>query len=123
MSKGDFQLIRGDDAIIPWEIKLANGTPVDLTGCTAFITLKPELTDDLTDSTAVIKCKVYPITNPTLGKVNFPLSSDSGADASTYDTIPGNYFYDVQIKTGTGLIFSQGWRKCSVVADVTRRIT
>ncbi len=123
MASGDFTLIRGDDAIISWEIKLANGTPIDLTGCTGFLTIKPELTDDLTDSTAILKVTVPSIDDPTSGHIDFPITSADGEENSSYDIEPGNYFYDVQVKTDTDLIYSQGWRKCSVNPDVTRRTT
>ncbi len=110
----DITLIRGDTSSIDFQLT-DNNTPVDLTGATVFFTAKPALTNDTTDSTAVIEVEVTTHTDPINGKTVIPLSS------TDTDITPGIYYYDIQIKRDTNIITSIRARKLEVVADVTRR--
>lgn len=108
----DIFLIRGDTGSINFSLP---GT--DITGGTVFFTAKPALTDDDTDSTAVIEIEVTDFSDPTNGTCVIPLSS---ADT---DVAPATYYYDIQVKLQSGTIVSIPARKLVVVADVTRRTT
>lgn len=112
--KPDIKIIRGDSASIAFEFTEA-GSPADLTGAIVFFTAKPELTDDVTDSSAVIAVEVTDPTDPTNGKTIIPLTDDDT------DVAPGIYWYDIQVKRSDGTIASIPARKLEIVADVTRR--
>lgn len=106
----DIKLIRGDTSSIDFSMP-----GVDFTGAYIFFTAKPALTDDPTDSTAVIEVEVSSFDDPTSGRAVIPLSS------SDTDVTPGDYYYDIQVKKADGSILSIPARKLTVVADVTRR--
>lgn len=112
--KPDITLIRGDTASITFEFS-EGGASSDLTGATVFFTAKPDLTNDVTDTTAVIAVEVTSHTEPTEGRTVIPLSDDDT------DVTPGIYWYDIQVKRVDGSIVSIPARKLEVVADVTRR--
>jgi hypothetical protein len=111
----DISLIRGDSSSIGFEITEDN-TPVDLTGSTVFFTVKPALTDDVTDTTAVIAIEVTNHTDPTNGKTSIPLAP------TDTNVVPGDYYYDIQIKHQNGTVTSIPARRLTVSADVTRRV-
>lgn len=114
--KPDINLIRGDSSSIAFEFT-EGGTASDLTGATVFFTAKPALTNDTTDSTAVIEVEVTSHTDPTAGKTVIPLSS------TDTDVTPGIYFYDIQVIRADDTVVSIPARKLEVFADVTRRTT
>lgn len=114
--KVDLIIIRGDTSSINFSLA-DNGEPVDLTDATVYFTAKPALTDDATDSTAVIAVEVTSHTDPTNGKTVIPLT------ATNTNVTPGEYFYDIQVKAADGTITSIPTRKMRVDADVTRRTT
>ena len=105
----DLFIIRGDTYSIGLRL-----SGLDLTGTTVFFTVKPELTDDAGDTTAVISVEVTDHDDPTNGHTIIPLS------ASDTEVDPGEYYYDIQVKDGD-TITSIPARKCKVYADVTRR--
>lgn len=109
--KPDLFIIRGDTVTIN---ALFSG--VDLTGTTVFFTAKPALTDDTTDTNAVIAVEVTSHDDPTNGHTIIELSS------TDTDVEPGDYYYDIQIKDGSE-ITSIPARKLRIYADVTRRIS
>ncbi len=114
MSKCDLTIIRGDNTDI--EFVLTNdGVAVDLTGSSVYFTAKPALTDDDNDSTAVIAVEVTVHTDPTNGKTVIKLYPEDT------DISAGTYYYDIQIKSSTGVITSIKHRQLEVIADVTRR--
>ncbi len=108
----DLFIIRGDSASIDFAIA---GT--DLTGATVYFTAKPALTDDATDTSAVITKEVTSHTDPTNGKTVIDL------DPSDTNVTPGIYYYDIQVKKASGAIVSIPARKLRIWADVTRRTT
>jgi hypothetical protein len=112
--KPDITLIRGDTSSIDFEFT-SSGSAIDLTGATVFFTAKPDLTNDTTDSTAVISVEVTSHTDPENGQTIIPLTDDDT------DVTPGIYLYDIQLKRADGTITSIPARKLEVVADVTRR--
>jgi hypothetical protein len=110
----DISLIRGDTSSITFELT-EGGTPSDLTGSTVFFTAKPALTNDITDTTAVIAIEVTNHSDPTNGITIIPLTS------SDTDVNPGLYYYDIQVKRQDNSIVSIPNRQLEVFADVTRR--
>jgi hypothetical protein len=114
--KPDINIIRGDTSSINFSLT-DDGSPVDLTGATVFFTAKPALTNDITDTSAVMSVEVTSHSNPTAGETVIPLSS------TDTDVTPGEYFYDIQVKRGDATIVSIPARKLEVFADVTRRTT
>lgn len=115
MGKCDLTIIRGDTEDIGFELK-NDGVAVDLTGSSVYFTAKPALTADNDDNTAVIQVEVISHTDPTNGITVIPLTP------SDTDVTPGTYYYDIQIKSATGVITSIKHRQLEVIADVTRRI-
>ncbi len=112
--KPDINIIRGDTSSIAFEFS-ESGVATDLTGATVFFTAKPALTNDTTDSTAVISVEVTSHSDPTAGKTIIPLTDDDT------DVTPGIYWYDIQVKKADGTITSIPARKLEIFADVTRR--
>lgn len=108
--RSDITLIRGDDSSIAFHID-----GVDLTGGTVFFTAKPLLDNETDDAAAVMEVSVSSFTDPTNGNATIPLSS------TVTNVSPGDYFYDIQVKTAAGKIISIPARKLTVVQDVTRR--
>jgi hypothetical protein len=108
----DIFIIRGDTTSINFTV-----AGVDLTGATVFFTVKPELTDDSTDTNAVITKEVTSHSDPTAGETVIEL------DSTDTDVEPGVYYYDIQIKRASGTILSIPARKLKIWADVTRRTT
>lgn len=115
-TKPDIQIIRGDSVSI--EVDVNEGTtPVDVTGLTVFFTAKPALTDDITDSTAVITKTVTSIEDPVNGVIYIQL------EPSDTNKTPGIYYYDIQFKDVDGVITSIPSGILEIVPDVTRRTT
>lgn len=108
----DIFIIRGDTASINLEVP-----EIDLTGCTVFFTAKAAFDDDVTDAAAVIAVETTSHTDPEAGETTINLSP---ADTTV---TPGIYYYDIQVKDGSGNITSIAARKLQIFADVTRRTT
>ena len=108
----DIFIIRGDSAAIGFAM-----ASTDLTGATVFFTAKPALTDDATDTNAVITKEVTSHTDTTNVRTSIDL------DPTDTDVEPGIYFYDIQVKSASGAIVSIPARKMRIWADVTRRTT
>jgi hypothetical protein len=106
--KPDLHIIRGDTVNIQFQVDM------DLTGTTVFFTVKPALTDDVGDTTAVISVEVASHDDPANGHTIIPLTADDT------NVTPGEYYYDIQIKNGSSIV-SIPARKCKIYADVTRR--
>jgi hypothetical protein len=109
--KPDLFLIRGDSYSIP-----VSFSGINLTGSTVFFTIKPALTNDADDTTAVLAIEVTSHDDPTNGHTIIPLTS------TDTEIEPGEYYYDIQIKNGA-TVTSIPARKVKIVADVTRRLT
>ena len=108
--KADLNILRGDS----YSISVNMG--MDLTGTTVFFTAKPALTDDATDTTAVISVEVTSHDDAANGVTTIALSP------TDTNVAPGEYYYDIQVKNGSD-ITSIAPRKLKVFADVTRRTT
>lgn len=106
--KPDLNLIRGDS----YSISVNLGR--DLTGATVFFTAKPALTNDTDDANAVIEKEVTVHDDAAAGQTTIALTP------SDTDVEPGEYYYDIQVKSGSDIV-STPVRKLKVYADVTRR--
>lgn len=126
--------IRGDSRLLLIPVYEADGvTPFNLTGCTVYYTLNASNTapDDGTDATAAIKKSVSSgfldvYTSPT---VNLPQASVPYIaqiqllNADTQPLVNETYYYDIQLKDGSGNISSLGQNTWSVQDDTTTRVT
>ena len=89
--------IKGDTYNLDVQILDANDIAIDLTGCTVFLTVKRNLQDS--DSLALISKTVTSHTSPTTGETSFSFS-DSDVN------FIGDFYYDIKIKSVSGLISS-----------------
>lgn len=92
--------VRSDDYNLDIQlIEIVDGeeSPIDLTGCTVFFTVKRNLVDP--DARALITSDVTSHTDPSTGLTSIPLT------ASQCDLV-GEFWYDVKIKFSTGVIKS-----------------
>lgn len=109
-------VIRGDSHTINLTITNA-GTAVNLTGYTVFFTVNAsESPSD--DTGAAIQKTVTSHSDPTNGKTVITL-----APADTSSLTPGTFWYDIQLKDGSGNITSFEKDKFILVSDITRRTT
>lgn len=111
---------RGDTRTLDIQINNSDGTPFNLTGCTVYFTLNSlqNPTDDGTDNTAALKTSTNSFSSPTSGLAVITLTN-----ALTQPLAAGDYWYDIQLKDGSGNITSLGANKFKVIDDITTRIT
>ena len=113
--------IRGDSRVLNIQVYNSDGvTPFNLTGCEVFFTLNTSSTptDDGTDATAALKKSTSSFTAPTTGLATITL-----LNTDTQPLVQGTYYYDIQLKDGSGNITSLAQNSWGVVDDVTTRIT
>lgn len=108
----DLCVTRGDSGQLDLTVKAADGTAYDLTGATLFLTVKAALAD--ADSAATVRKEVTVHDDATAGQSHFDLVP---ADSPT----AGKLYYDVQLKTATGEIYTLFGGRWTVLADVTTR--
>jgi hypothetical protein len=109
-------VIRGDTHTIDLTFR-ESGTAIDITGYTLFFTVNAS-NSPTTDSAAVIEKSVTSHLAPTLGQTRITL-----APSDTDSITPGTYYYDIQVKDGSGNITSLPKDKFIIVSDITRRTT
>lgn len=109
----DMQIIRRDDVAYDITFVDVDGDPINLTGATVFFTVKRKLTD--VDADAVIEKEITVFTTPLLGVATLNLTN------SETNIAPGDYFFDIQLKTVDGKIASSVAGKFFVLQDVTIR--
>lgn len=107
------EVIRGDDVIVFATFMDKDKNVIDITDSTVFLTVKKRLTDE--DEDALIKTDTSQHTEPALGMTEIHLSDENT------DIAPGEYFYDLQIKTADDKINSVRYGRFVVVTDITRR--
>ena len=107
--------IRGDDVQLNLAITDADGLPFDITGYTVFFTLKDNNSDD-DDTNALIEKEVTSHVDAELGETAIVLDN-----TDTDGIEPGTYFYDIQLKSPSGIITSFLSEKLQIIGDVTRR--
>jgi hypothetical protein len=103
---------RGDSGRLDVTVTQSDGTAYDLTGATLFLTVKNALTD--ADSAAVIRKEVTAHDAPLAGESHFEIATTDNATA-------GARFYDVQLVTDLGDVFTLFGGVWRVVGDVTIR--
>jgi hypothetical protein len=111
-SQADLCWTRGDSGRLDVTVKQSDGTAYDLTGATLFLTVKNALTD--ADSAAVVTKEVTVHDSATGGLSHFDLLTTDNATA-------GTRYYDVQLKTSSGDIYTLFGGLWKVLADVTTR--
>jgi hypothetical protein len=104
---------RGDSGRLDVTVTQSDGTAYDLTGSTLFLTVKNALTD--ADSAAVIRKEVTAHDAPEAGESHFEILTTDNATA-------GTRFYDVQLVTSVGDVFTLFGGFWKVVGDVTARV-
>lgn len=112
----DFEIIQGDDHAIQVTFKDEDGVAINITGYTVYFTVKKKPDADEDDSTAVLKKEVTSHTDPTNGITNIEI-----AKADTEDVEPRRYFYDLQLKDGSGKISSSKYGVLEIIPDITNR--
>lgn len=113
--------IRGDSRQLNIQVYESDGvTPFNLTGCEVFFTLNTSSTptDDGSDTTAALKISTTTFSSPSTGLAILQLTN-----TLTQPLIQGNYFYDIQLKDGSGNISSLAQNTFGVIDDITTRIT
>jgi hypothetical protein len=113
--KYGFTWPRGDSLPLNFEFTDTEGIPVNITGWTIFFTLKKNRGD--IDSAAILTRTIAPasLTDPVNGQTVFTI-----ADTET-DSLLGTYYWDAQLKTIDGLIYTIISGTITFLEDVTRR--
>jgi len=121
MQETNYTVYRGDtftERLVFTSID-SNGvvTPIDITGWTIFFTIKKSKTD--ADTSAVIRV--------TLSDDSFATSPELGialveVPASDLDDLLGMYYYDFQMKTLDGKVYTILEGTITFVADISRRV-
>lgn len=113
------QITRWDQYTVDFTIRDQDWEVVDLTGTEVRFTVRQKRTlNDDDDTTALIAKTIDEFETPLTGVVSIPFLS-----ADTADIIPGDYFYDIQVKFDNGDIISQPVSIFSITQDVTKDIS
>ena len=109
--------IRGDTRTISVTFTTNDGTPIDISGSSVFMTINA--TKDPTDDTsAVVLKEVTSHPDPVNGYTEITLDH-----ADTNLVTPGKYYYDVQLVQSDGVVVSLDSGRFTIKPDITRRIT
>jgi hypothetical protein len=111
-TSADLCWTRGDSGRLDVTVTQSDGTAYDLTDSTLFLTVKNALSD--ADSLATIRKEVTAHDAPTSGESHFDILTTDNATA-------GTRFYDVQLVTSAGDVFTLFGGIWKVVGDVTIR--
>jgi hypothetical protein len=109
----DITWFRGDTLPLTIRVKDSTGVAVDITGSTFFLTVKQNKED--LDANAVISENQATHDDPTNGVTSFTISN------TAMTLSPGEYFYDIQVKTALGRVRTILSGKFIIVTDITRR--
>lgn len=109
----DLRVKRGDSKSYTLTFLDGEENAVDITDWKIYFTVKEKITD--TDDNAKIKKDVTSHTSPTAGKTQISLLS---TDTSI---TPGNYIYDIQLKTDTGEVKTVMEGNFVIMKDVSQR--
>lgn len=113
--KYGFSWPRGDSLPLNFEFTDTEGVAVNITGWTIFFTLKKNKGD--IDNAAILTRTITPanLTDPINGQTVFTMS------AAETDALLGTYYWDAQLKTADGLIYTIISGTITFLEDVTRR--
>lgn len=119
----DYSMYRGDSLILDIEVKQGD-VAVDLTDSKVWMTAKKNYTD--ADDKAVFQITTpddIELTAPLLGKARIvvPAAETIGLTYPT-GTLQTKLFYDIQVKTVTGIVQTVAVGQLIVNEDVTRAI-
>lgn len=114
--KEDIEVTRGDDK--RWSLLLTkrDSTPHNITDWIVFFTVKSVLTDP--DANAKITKNITSHADPLNGLTLIDLAATDTASLPA-----GTYYYDIQVKTDAGKIYTIQKGKFVIDADVTIRTT
>lgn len=107
---------RGTDFTIPLTFKQSNGSALNLTGCTVYMTAKKKSDNDNLDASAAFRKDVSIHTNAVGG-----LTEVAGVPADTVNASPGDYIYDLEVVDTAGRVTSFGQGKFTLEGEITRR--
>lgn len=114
----NFNLVRGDSYEMTFEVKDRNEVVINMTGYTVWMTAKNYISD--VDLSAVFQKTLssgITLTNATLGQVRVVLSP---TDTSSLGDVTSYLHYDIQMKNGSGQIFTIIKGVITVTPDITR---
>jgi hypothetical protein len=109
-------LIRGDSKTLTVTFKDKDAVPYCLKNWVVFFTLKSNY--DLPDSQASLQKIITAFADSTSGTSGVAVISIDPTD--TVDLIPGEYDYDIAVRTSSNQTFTPVRGKCEVEYDVTR---
>ncbi len=113
MAEKKLTITRGDTQDYTLTLKDSNEVAIDITGWTIMMTIKENKTD--TDAQAIIQKVVNSFSNPTSGVAVITLNA---ADTDALD--PKGYWYDIQVKTNTGKVYTILKGVFAVEYDISR---
>jgi hypothetical protein len=116
LSGSQLNHIRGDNLSRLITIEYSDGTPFNLTGYTAFFTIKNLDDESIDDSSAIFAKSWTTHSDPTNGKTLVT------ATASEMAIEPNIYKYDIQIKSPAGAITTVIIGQFEIIDDTTKRI-
>ena len=111
----EISIMRGDNRTLTFTFVDSAGVAVNITGYTAFFTVKEHKSD--LDAKAKIAKSWVSHSDPTNGITSLAL-----VPADTL-SLAGKYYFDVQLKSGGGLIYTPIKGIFTVVEDITVRTT
>jgi len=109
----DLSMFRGDDKTWNLTFTDSNGTAINLTSATIFLTVKKNTSD--ADTSAVISKTVTAHTNPTGGISALTVTHTDSAIAI------GNYYYDIQLVDSAGSVTTITNGSFTIKRDITVR--
>jgi hypothetical protein len=116
LSGSQLNHIRGDNLSRLITIEYSDGTPFNLTGYTAFFTIKNLDDESIDDSSAIFAKSWTTHSDPTNGQTLLT------ATASEMAIEPNIYKCDIQIKSPAGAITTVIIRQFEIKDDTTKRI-
>lgn len=110
MATNKLQIIRGDDTTLHTTFTDEYGVVVDISGANLVFTAK----NDFDSVVAITKSMASGLhTDPTNGITDVVL------DHSITDIDPGDYYYDIELTFGNGIVNSVEYGKLIVRSDIT----
>lgn len=115
----DLKVARNDDVTHKIEVT-KDDVPVDISGYTTYLTVRTEaqmlnITSETNDVNSVFQVITTAHTNPSAGLSTIYTSKDNNNINPSV-----KYFYDIQLKTGSGEIVTPVSGRYLILADVTR---
>ena len=110
MATKKLEIIRGDDTVLHTTFTDEDGVAVDISSANVVFTAK----NDFDSAVAISKTVSSGIhTRPTLGETEILL------DHSITNVDPGDYYWDIELRFGSGTVNSVKYGKLVVIQDIT----